>query len=421
MVDYYAVLRRKIRDASEDPAKMREVVYEAARLALRRQVYAQRPPLGIVETERHMSELEAAIARLEAEAADLGRLVNREPAEAPADCEASWPIRSAPAESEEDAAFSTVGDPQIRDPPLAESADQAGSGELRLPNRARRSSYLVNPLDFVNPEVTSRVQPTPRPGARMVMSGLRVTFQLAVAALAVAAFYVAMWGRNSSVQTAGEMQPATGQTSSAQPASQAGKTADGISAVAAAPLATTPAEAALPFPRPAVYGVYAIVDSQLIELEEVQATPVDPRTPNQLQIVKPGRIVSAPAKLAFVVFRRDLVATAPVSVRIAARIAHSMNFDSTGKAVVMTPATDTWLIRDQGYDLRVSPLRDSAEMVMLRPENSEFSFPPGRYELMLGGQAYDFVVAGEVTDPAHCVEGVATVRGPVFYECKPVL
>jgi hypothetical protein len=42
----------------------------------------------------------------------------------------------------------------------------------------------------------------------------------------------------------------------------------------------------------------------------------------------------------------------------------------------MTPATDTWLIRDQGYDLRVSPLRDSAEMVMLRPENSEFSFPP---------------------------------------------
>jgi hypothetical protein len=40
---------------------------------------------------------------------------------------------------------------------------------------------------------------------------------------------------------------------------------------------------------------------------------------------------------------------------------------------------------------------------------------------MLAGQAYDFVVAGEVTDPAHCVEGVATIRGPAFYECKPVL
>jgi hypothetical protein len=98
-----------------------------------------------------------------------------------------------------------------------------------------------------------------------------------------------------------------------------------------------------------------------------------------------------------------------------------MNFDSAGKAVMTTPATETWIIRDQGYNLRVSPLRENAEMVMLRSEDPEFSFSSGRYELMLGGQAYDFVVAGEVTDPAHCVEGVATVRGPVFYECKPVL
>jgi hypothetical protein len=98
-----------------------------------------------------------------------------------------------------------------------------------------------------------------------------------------------------------------------------------------------------------------------------------------------------------------------------------MNFNSAGKAVMTTPTTENWIIRDQGYNLRVSPLRDNAEMVILRSEDPEFLFPSGRYELMLGGQAYDFVVAGEVTDPAHCVEGVATVRGPVFYECKPVL
>jgi hypothetical protein len=130
-----------------------------------------------------------------------------------------------------------------------------------------------------------------------------------------------------------------------------------------------------------------------------------------------------PGTLTFVVFRRDLVSNAPekVPLRIAARVARSMNFDSAGKAVMTTPATATWIIRDQGYNLRVSPLRENAEMVMLRSEDPEFSFSSGRYELMLGGQAYDFVVAGEVTDPAHCVEGVATVRGPVFYECKPVL
>jgi hypothetical protein len=142
-----------------------------------------------------------------------------------------------------------------------------------------------------------------------------------------------------------------------------------------------------------------------------------------LQIVKPGRIVSATAKLAFIVFRPDLVANVPekVPVRIAARIAHTMSFNSAGMAVVTAPATDTWLIRDQGYDLRAMPMRENPEMVMLRLENPEFVFPPGRYELMLGGQAFDFVIAGEVTDPAHCVEGVVTVRGPAYTECKPVL
>jgi len=187
-------------------------------------------------------------------------------------------------------------------------------------------------------------------------------------------------------------------------------------------LAAAPASSAMPFPRPTTYGVYAIKGDQLIELEQVQGTPVDPRIRSQLQIDKPTRTVIGAAKPAFVVFRRDLVSSAPdkVPVRIASRIAHSMIFDAAGKPVVTTPATDTWLIRDQGFDLRVSPMRESLEMVMLQPENPEFSFPSGRYELMLGGQAYDFVIAGEVTDPAHCVEGVATVRGPVFYECKPV-
>ena len=50
--------------------------------------------------------------------------------------------------------------------------------------------------------------------------------------------------------------------------------------------------------------------------------------------------------------------------------------------------------------------------------NPDSAIPAGRYELLLGGQYYDFIVAGNVTDPAQCVEGFATVRGPAFYECK---
>ena len=297
-----------------------------------------------------------------------------------------------------------------------------------------RRAYLVNPADFVNPDLTRRLPVASHSGARMAGSGLMIAFQLAVATLAVAAFYVAMWGRDS--PTVKETLTAAAKSSSARPtgppngsnavyaapltaAPLAAAPADGSNAVAAAPLGAAPVS----FPRPTSHGAYAISDNRLIKLEQVHATPVDRRAGNQLQIVEPGRSVITPGTLTFVVFPRDLVSNSPekVPLRIAARVARSMNFDSAGKAVMTTPATETWIIRDQGYNLRVSPLRENAEMVMLRSEDSEFSFPSGRYELMLGGQAYDFVVAGEVTDPAHCVEGVATVRGPEFYECKPVL
>jgi hypothetical protein len=229
-----------------------------------------------------------------------------------------------------------------------------------------------------------------------------IAFQLAIATLAVVAFYVAIWGRNSSVQTAKEMPVAEGMTPIAPP------------------LTAAQVAAALPFPRPTDYGVYALRNNQLIELDSVQVPPGDPQARSQLQITQPARAVIDAARLAFVAFRRDLASSAPdkVPVRITARIARSMVFDLAGKPKLTKPATDTWLIREKGYDLRVSPLRESPEMVMLRPEDPDFLFPSGRYALIFGGQAYDFVVAGEVTDPAHCVEGGPPVVRPVFSECK---
>ena len=69
MVDFYSALARKIQQVQDDPARMREVVYEAARLALRWQV-AERGSLGnLGESKRLKVDLEEAIARLEAEAA----------------------------------------------------------------------------------------------------------------------------------------------------------------------------------------------------------------------------------------------------------------------------------------------------------------------------------------------------------------
>jgi hypothetical protein len=298
---------------------------------------------------------------------------------------------------------------------LRPNASPTGSRELALiPNRAKRSTYIVTPNDFISPEVTYRLPPAPHSRARLVTFGLIVAFQLVIAALALLAFYVSIWGHSGSVQTAQVLVPAANPSANGQPSFAPDRL------VATASLGPTQASPALPFTPPATYGVYAVRDNQLIELEQVQTAPVDPRIRTQLQITKPARILIDGHRLDFVVFRRDLISTAPakVQLRIAARIAQSMIFDTNGKPMVVKPPTDTWLIRERGWDLRVSPVRESGEMVILHTEDSDYSLSAGRYELLLGGQAYDFSIAGEVTDPAHCVEGVATPRGPVFYECK---
>ncbi len=72
MADYYTTLARKIREISDDPAKMREVVYETARLALRWQVQFEWPRLSITQSDCHINELEKAIARLRADTAGPG-------------------------------------------------------------------------------------------------------------------------------------------------------------------------------------------------------------------------------------------------------------------------------------------------------------------------------------------------------------
>ena len=63
MADYYSLLESKIKEALDDPAKVRQVVYEAARLALKRQVLLQQPPITIREGKRILDDLEDAITR----------------------------------------------------------------------------------------------------------------------------------------------------------------------------------------------------------------------------------------------------------------------------------------------------------------------------------------------------------------------
>jgi hypothetical protein len=554
MSDYHSLLERKIKEIEHDPAAMRQVVYEAARLALKRQVTLWQPPLSWSESERHISELENAIVLLEAnltigcvrkstepespgqgryfpadddrrepdfdDAASAGKSTETPPVSSPhrgrrtvrraflalsnqfsrtscrkmlesigemtppcgvpsvasrsrlssstwddAEADESYPRDAA--EAARRVARSSASDvmdeppplespgiavqhrfaasPRNQSPSLRPNGRQASRNDKFLPednstfdegdtpsrntNRlnhprsashelvlvpdhspaTRRSSpYPVKASDFTASDVIHRPPPEPRrTWGRILSPGFGFAFQLAVAAIAAVAFFVALGGRSP--------RPALDAT---------GAGAAPVSApapVASAEAAPPAAETRPPFPRPISYGVYAISDNQLIGLDTAQTSPFDPRAKSVLQITKAARTVIAGAHLAFLIYRRDMITSAPdkVPIRIAARIAKIMNFDMTGKAVVAPPPTDSWFIRDHGYELQVSPIPDSQEMVLARPEDPAFSFPPGRYELLLGGQPYDFVIAGAVTDPAHCVESVWTGRGPVFYECRP--
>jgi hypothetical protein len=56
--------------------------------------------------------------------------------------------------------------------------------------------------------------------------------------------------------------------------------------------------------------------------------------------------------------------------------------------------------------------------VLLRPGNADFVFSPGRYALVLKGQAYDFTIDGPITEPAQCLERIEAANGSFYHACQ---
>ena len=135
-------------------------------------------------------------------------------------------------------------------------------------------------------------------------------------------------------------------------------------------------------------------------------------------IKSPSRTNLPDGRVVFIVFRRDIASTAPdrVTVRVIARIARAMSFNSTAPAV--TPLNEEWTMRSTSYELRVAPVIEQPEMVLFRPETPDFSFPAGRYALVLKGQGFDFTVSGPITEPGHCLERTEAANGTFYSECR---
>jgi hypothetical protein len=182
---------------------------------------------------------------------------------------------------------------------------------------------------------------------------------------------------------------------------------------------TTPPLRPLGFPLPTVYGIYAVSGGQLFELEPLVGRVPDQRVFMSTPVKMASRTTLPDGRAVFIIYRRDAANSAPerVSVRVVAKVLRAMTFNTAGHASTIN-VEDTWTIRNISYDFRVAPLGEGSEMLMIKPENEDFVFPAGRYGLVIKGQAYDFTVAGPITEAAQCLEGIKAENGTFYSECR---
>jgi hypothetical protein len=173
-----------------------------------------------------------------------------------------------------------------------------------------------------------------------------------------------------------------------------------------------------PFSALDTYGVYAVSDGQLTPLEALPIRVPDARVSISSTISKPAPAPVASGRLSFVVYHRELATSVPetASVRIVAKVVQATAF-AGGKPTPVT-VEDSWVVRGGAIDLRIAPMPGNPEMIVVRPGDPNFTLSPGRYVLMFKNQAYDFSVAGTVSDTAQCLERADLEDRSVFSECR---
>jgi hypothetical protein len=174
----------------------------------------------------------------------------------------------------------------------------------------------------------------------------------------------------------------------------------------------------LPFPLPSDYGVYALANAELTELQLLSEQVPDKRVAISTPINQPSRTTLPDGKAKFLVFRRDLAGNAldRIEVRVVARVARALIFDSKGKP--SSAPVDAWNIRNLSYEFKVRPVAAHPEMLLVQPKDADFTLPAGRYILALKNQGYDFTVAGKVTDPSQCLERTDAANGSFYADCQ---
>jgi hypothetical protein len=405
--EHYHALARMVSEVSQDHAQLRTFVYEFARFKLRKDLYPQFLEGAWPEIEEQVRGLEAAIDRMESEfGADPPRL------------QFSLPSGLVQSQTVPNPAERRAGEPAIDFRSLARAPDDASSppafwknDRAAFPGKPRNSRFwwyfqliaatAIGLIIFVSVDVDSvlyrlgieRLEPaTPRRALINVESVLK--------ALGL------RWSDGSSQVDASteivkEHNPSAGRGELASDANKAIR------------------QSGLDVPVPTEYGAYAVVDGQLVELERLPIKIPDPRVAISASISTASRTHLPVTRPEFVIFRRDLGTSAPdrITVRIIAQVMRALSFDQGGNAKI-TDLNESWVIRNNSYQMRVAPLPDSPEMIVVRPDPLDFVFPAGRYALVLKDVGYDFTVDGPMTDMTHCLERTDALGAPIYSECR---
>jgi hypothetical protein len=379
-VDFSMVLARTIDSIKSDPSQLRNTVYELARTKLLYVARERSPTISTLELRRLMLVFETAIERVEAHASRQDEMQALQSIAELID----------PADS----AYEPKSDQ--RDPVLILDQTAVASDALHIPNFPASSER--GPLLSKREKKWSHAATALRGGIAAIVA--------VVALCVIMNKYLAV------------PEPRTSLGLSASTRAIQKSDAEKSTRVARAQLPILPPQSPT-LPLPSVYGIYAISNGELYELEALPGRVPDQRVFMSTPVKTPSRTMLPDGRIAFIVFRRDMTVNAPdrVAIRVIAKVVRGMTFNTAGKASTAA-LDDQWAIRSTSYDLRVAPLSDHPEMLLLRPENSDFVLPAGRYGLVLKGQAFDFNVAGPITEPAQCLERVAAANGDFYSECR---
>ena len=389
-VDFAIVLTRVIAAAHNDPAELRNAIYELARAKMQREVEQRKTALDIWETQRLAGALETAIERVE--------LLSSKQDELRA-------LKSL------DRLIQNLNNKFDGDGGPIEPQELSLGGALVLehaPGFVARRDPDAPIRQFIEPIRRYASRLTPAYGAAALAA---VWFS---GALALTLYVISAKLDLSSAKIAES-------ASLASPIAELKKPDDTSKSsyqIIERPLAPTKSE--LPrFPLPHSYGVYAISNGELFELDALPAKVPDQRIFMSALINKPSRTVLPDGHVEFIAFKRDLANSAPdrVSIRVVAKVMRAMGFSAGGPATVST-VENLWAIRNVSYDLKVAPLADNREMLALRSDRPDFVLSPGRYELALNNVAYDFTIAGDITEAVHCLERTEAANGTFYSECR---